>query len=248
MRVFALLCFFLIASCASFDGRDPEKALLHMRLGLSQLEMGQNPQALVSLLKAEQLDPNNAQIQNGLGMAYWARQKLVTAEAHFKKAIYLDPKYTDAKNSLGGLLIERKAYGAAIPYLLEAEKDLTYPNPERPAGNLGIAYFHLKQYQVAQSYLEKSIELKRDNCSTLNFLGRTQFELGLYSQSLITLDRAIGFCQELQNDEPHYFSALANKELGKVSMAKARAEELIKLYPNGKYLTKAKLLLEQLKD
>ncbi len=107
------ILLFTAASCASWGPRDPEQAELHLRVGSSLLESGSYPQALSELLKAEELDPENAMIQNNLGLVYFARERLELSEKHIRRAIALDPKFTDAKNNLGRVLIESKKYEEA---------------------------------------------------------------------------------------------------------------------------------------
>jgi type IV pilus assembly protein PilF len=58
------------------------------------------------------------------------------------------------------------------------------------------------------------------------------------------LDRAAGFCLKDQFDEAIYYGALSHYQVGAKSQAEARLEELLNLYPNGKYGSKAKSMLD----
>jgi len=239
---------FLLSGCGSFRESERESADLHLRVGTSQLQTGAYPQALVSLLKAESLDPDNQYVQNNLGLAYFVREKYAAAERHFRRALELDSKYSDARNNLGRVLIEAGKYREAISVLDEVATDLTYVNPEKPLINLGMAYFKLKEYNRASSHLLKALEVQRDNCIANSFLGRVYFESKNYSKATEQLDKAVGFCLRAQYDEPHYYSALSYYQAGEKTKAVARLEEIIKLYPEGKYLDRAKSMLKMIRQ
>lgn len=245
---FLLSSFLLCAACSSFTSRqDEELAKLHLQNGTSQLTNGNFPQALSELLRAESLDSSNPVIQNNLGLAYFFRERPDLAEIHIRKAIKLDSKYTDAYNNLARVLIERGKYPEAAQYAQIAIQDLTYPNPEKPLINLGIAQFKLSQFAAAKRTFQKSLDYQRDNCLAQSYYGRSLFEMKDFKRSSEALDRAASFCQQSQFDEPQYYSALSYYQLGKTQQAESRFEGLIKLYPQGRYYEKAKSMLETIR-
>jgi type IV pilus assembly protein PilF len=235
---------FLSISCSSFRKEDQELSLLHLQSGTALLNEGNYPQALSELLTAESLDPENPTIQNNLGLTYFFRERNDLAESHIRKALKLHPEYTDARNNLSRILIERGKYQEAIQEAQAANNDLTYPNPEKPLINLGLAQFKLRQFEISKKTFQKAVEIQRDNCLAQSYYGRSLFELRDYRRAAEALDRAVGFCQRSQFDEPHYYSALSYFELGLNEKAEARFEELLKLYPQGKYVDKAKSMLD----
>lgn len=248
MRVFVIYFITIsLAGCGTFRANEKETAMLQLRVGTSQLESGAYPQALATLLQAESLDPDNAVIQNNLGLCYFVRQKYKKAEEHISKAIDIDSNYSDARNNLGRVYIEQGRYQEAISLLQKVTQDLTYSNPEKTLLNLGIAFFQLKDYSKARVYFAKTIDLQRDNCFAHSFLGRSFFEMKQFQKSAEQLDRAVGFCQRILFDEPHYFSALSYYQIGDKQKTVARLEEITHLYPNGKYLDQAKTLLQEIK-
>lgn len=245
--IYALIFTLSLSGCASWLSEDKETAELHLRIGTAHLDNGNYPQALGELMQAEKLDPSSPQIQNNLGLAYFAREKLDLAEEHLRKAISLNGNYSDAKNNLGRVLIERRKYNDAISVLTPVINDLTYNQPEKPLLNVGTAYFKMNDFRTARSFFLKSLEYQRDSCIANSYYGRSLFELKDFKNAAEALDRGIGYCQKLQYDEPHYYSALAYYQIGDPARAQVRLEELIKLYPNGKYRDRAKTMLETMK-
>ena len=79
---------FLLSGCAglgtgSSSNRDKGRADAFLRLGASYLRQGQTTPALRELLKAEQLDPDNPEIQNHLGLTYMAKKRYPLAVERF---------------------------------------------------------------------------------------------------------------------------------------------------------------------
>ena len=216
-------------------------------MGTSLLESGNYPQALSELLIAEKLDDSSSLIQNNLGLAYLARERTDLAEEHIRKAVKLKSDFTDAKSNLGRVLIERKKFAEADKFLHDALSDLTYPHPEKPLLNLGLSSFRQGRFQEAKKYVLKSLDFQRSSCLGQTLYGRSLFELKDYAGSASTLDQAIGFCQNDQPDEPQYFSALAYYQNGEQRKAETRLEEILKLYPNGRYRDRARSMLETMR-
>lgn len=243
-----LISLLLLGSgCANLSTENEETAKLHLKIGTAHLQADNYPQALAELLTAEELDPSNPVIQNNLGLTYFFRERYDLAEAHIRKALKIDPKYSDARNNLARVLIERGRYADAIQEAKAVTEDLTYQNPEKPWVNLGMAQFKAGQYETAKRSLQKALDFQRDNCLAQSYYGRTLFEMKDFSRASEALDRAAGFCQRAQFDEPHYYSALSYYQMGDKPKAEARLESLLKLYPNGRYLDKAKTMLETIR-
>ena len=239
--------FFVGCGGGSFIRDDNDQSELQLQVGTSQLQNGNYPAAMASLLKAEQLDPSNPLIQNNLGLAYFVRDHFSEAEKHFEKAISLKHDYTDAKNNAGRTLIELNQFEEALKMLSDAEKDLTYPTPEKPLINIGIVYFKTSRYDLAKNYFAKALASQRENCLAYDYYGRSLYELKQFAAASDALDRAVGFCQPMQFDEAQYYSALAHFQAGNKEKAEARLEQLIKIYPRGKYKEKSKAMLETMR-
>ncbi len=250
--MFVLFCSLIFGivttSCSAPQRANRETAALHLQIGTGYLTKGLYPQAMSELTIADNLDPNNSTILNNLGLAYFVRGRYVTAEEKFRKAIKLAPKFSDAKVNLARLFVDVNQPKEAIPYLLEVESDLTYDVQEKTFSTMGMAYFAMGQYQKAEEYLLRSLAIRRDNCTTANFYGRTLYELKRLKQSATALDQAIDYCRSSRFEEPIYFSAMSYFTLGDKEKTKARIEELLKDYPKSKYVAKAKGMLELLQQ
>lgn len=236
-----------LAGCMAMPNENNKEAEIHLQLGVSSLSQGNYPQAMRELLIAEKLSPENPVIQNNLGLAYYVRERYDLAEKHILKALEINDKYTDARNNLTSIYIDQSKFDKALVEANKVINDLTYSSPEKAQNNLGLIYFKTGKYNLAKKTFQKSLEMQKDNCTASSYYGRSLYELKDLKRASEALDQAVGFCQRLQFDEPHYYSALTYYELGNAERAEARLEELIKIYPQGKYVTKAKGMLETIR-
>lgn len=237
---------FFVFGCTSNQKKE-ELAQRYFDLGTSLYAAGKYPQALKELLRSQKLDARNPRIYNALGLAYQARGRGDLAIKHLKEAIENYPDYTEARNNLVRVYIENKRFSEAERELKLVKKDLTYGALDRVYLNEGLLYFDQKKYELALEPFAKAIQYSRNSCSAQHFYGRTLFEIKRYGEAAIALDRAITFCQETGNDEPHYFSALSYYRSGDKRKAAIRFDEILKLYPNGQYTERSKSLLELVK-
>ncbi len=240
---------FIFAGCATTTSKEAQqRASLHMQIANGYLSKGLYPQAMSELLLAEKLDPRSPLVHNNLGIAYYVRSRPKQAEAEFREAIRLEPNFSDAKNNLARTLIDQQRYPDAIKLLAEVEGDLTYQAPEKTLSNMGMAYFEMGNFKKAGQYLERSMQIRRESCTTANYYGRTLFETKKVKESAEMLDQAIEYCRTSRYEDPIYFSAMSYFTLGQKEKTRARIDELLKDYPKSKYVAKAKGMLELLEQ
>ena len=130
----------------------------------------------------------------------------------------------------------------------EVEGDLTYQAQDKTFSNLGMAYFETGNFTKAGEYLERSLQIRRESCTTANYYGRTLLETKKLKESAEVLDQAIEFCRSAKFEDPIYYSAMSYFSLGEKEKSRARIDELLKDYPKSKFVAKAKGMLELLEQ
>lgn len=240
------MILFFIAGCTSFRVNQ-EASMLHAANGTSFYQNENYSLALKEFLIAEKNDPDSPAIQNSLGLTYFMKERHQIAIKHFERSLKLDPNFTDARNNLARVYIEVGRYQDAERMLNIVTNDLTYTGQDRAYINLGLSFFNQKKYDLAKDNFLKAINSQQDNCFAHTYYGRSFFELKNYEASIQALDKAIEFCQKLLIDEPHYYSALSFYRLGEKQKSITRFQEVIKLYPNGKYSDRSKGMLNIIK-
>ncbi len=129
-------------------------------LAMAFFKSDKGPQAIGEMLEASKLDPYSAEIQNGLGLLYYHKERFEKSEAAYKKAIELDPAYSDARHNLGTLYLYLGRYPEAVSQFNEALTNDTYRNQANTLNSLGWAHFKMQDYVVAEKHFKEVI--KRD--------------------------------------------------------------------------------------
>jgi Tfp pilus assembly protein PilF len=129
-----------MVGCGGKDPKRVEQAQLHHQVAQNLLNRGETTQGLSELLKAAELDPENFEVQNQLGLTFAQDGRIDLAAIHLRKAVAIDPKFSEAQNNLCVLLIQMEKYDEAIAACTKAVENVTYATPERAYHNMGIAY------------------------------------------------------------------------------------------------------------
>lgn len=187
-----VLSFFIFfVSCnQAYSPMVIKQAKASRNLGEAYLLQGDNTKALIELLKAEKLYPNDPITQNDLGLVYMGKNRFDLSITHFKQAIELKPDYPSAKNNLGSAYLANKQWDLAIPVLKEVAGNMLYASPHKPLANLGWAYYQKKEYTTAESYYSKALELNSSFFIALLGIGRTQIAVGKIFEAQSNFDKA----------------------------------------------------------
>jgi Flp pilus assembly protein TadD len=78
---------------------------------------GKNGEALVLWRKALAIDPNDARVQNGLGLSLYIQGDVQESFEHLRQAIRLNPQYVESRFNLGKFLVQQGHPGEALPEL-----------------------------------------------------------------------------------------------------------------------------------
>jgi type IV pilus assembly protein PilF len=244
--VLVLLLSITLVSCVSAK-KEQNEADLHLRIGTAHLAKGNFPYALAELQTAERLDPQNSMVQNNLGLVYFFDERYEDSAQHLERAFKIKPDFTEARNNHARVMIELGRYDVAIGELKAVLADLTYPEPAKAWVNMGLAYFRKGDFSSARDKFAKAVELDRDHCLAQTYYGRSLLELGKLGDAASALDNAVVICKQAKFDEPRYFSGLTYYKLGKTTSAIARMEEVVQLYPQGRYAKRAESMLKLMK-
>ena len=173
------------------------------------LTRGQPREALDHVLKAIDLDEDNAEAAHLAALIYldFCRQstadcRLEEAEKHARHALDVKEDFREARNTLGVVLIHLQRHADAIATLEPLTTDILYRTPENAWGNIGWAYLEQGLLQEARQALQRSVAAQPDFCVGYYRLGLTEERAGrakeaieAYTQALTAAD---GRCTGLQ--------------------------------------------------
>jgi Tfp pilus assembly protein PilF len=152
----------LLSGCAA--KRDEEVRKLQARATYEQAvrNLSENRLALgmAALKEALQLDPDNAQYHNTLGLVLLNLDRPVDAQAEFQTAVDLDKTSPDLQHNVGVALAQQKRFDDAIAAYKKALTFPTYTTPEVAYYNMGEAYIRQGKPQEAQESFRAALQLE----------------------------------------------------------------------------------------
>jgi len=178
---------------------DPKYPRVISELAMVEVRRDQWDEAISWLMKGRKLLPDEPFWSYWLGFAYdekatekrnegktrIAEQYAETAEKHLLEAVRLDPDYADAYNVLGNLKLNSDTPQEAIPYYekaLEANAEHLYASL-----NLGTANRRLGQYEAAEKWFKRTLELNPDYPFAVYQLAN------MYDEELVEPEEALKF-------------------------------------------------------
>jgi type IV pilus biogenesis/stability protein PilW len=211
----------ILAGCAGPSADRRKEADARMRMGVTYLEQRNLPAAMRELTKASELDPGNPEVDMALGLAYQARGDLSKAEEHLRRAIEKKPDYADARNNLGIVLAERRAWDEAIREFEAAAANVMYTTPERAYFNLGEAYRAKGDPANAESAYRRSLRVNERYAPAYTALSGVLGARGKWNDAASILTR----CAEVL---PDY--APCWMDLGRVWLRLSRPADALKAF------------------
>lgn len=240
-----LLFIFLFASACAMGEASKKKASYHYQMGLSYLGENNVTGALVELTEAEKLNPDDPQLLNYLGLAYFHKNKFELAEQKYLRALALRPDYSEARNNLAVDYLEMKRWDEAIYHLKIVSEDIFYQNQEAASINLGLAYFGKGDYPKALSVLRAVVINNPRNFRARVNLGKVYFALDKVELAIMEYKRSIEINKDYAN--AYYNLALACLKAKDNKAALAAFREVLRIAPDSEIGQLSKEYLDLLK-
>lgn len=197
LAVFFLLALSLVTGCGGAKKKRLDSASKMSQLGIAKLKEGDAEGAVADLTQSVKLNPKDAETRHVLGMALWAKGKIIgddslmtEAEKHILQSFDMKGKEEvpgDWHNNLGALYVDLRRWPDAVVELQKALKDPEYRTPERPLNNLSKCSLEQHKYAEALEYAERALKIQPRFCTALvnkgeaaKALKRTQDALDAY--------------------------------------------------------------------
>ncbi len=218
---------FALISCASKSKQvRHEQAMLHFGAGTQSLITQDYTDALTNMLKADELEPENADILTNLGMAYYFKGQTDIAVKVLKRAIGLNENQSDAKLNLASIFYKEGDVAGAEKLYKSVLSDLTYDKQARTYYNLGILEIEKrKNSDAAEKYFKAAIKEDENYCQAFQQLGLIQYGKAMYKTAADTFRTGTrGVC--IENAPNYYYHALTLVELRQYEKARMRFDEI----------------------
>lgn len=241
----AVLLSILLSGCAGSKSLSKKKSQALENLGNSLIQQGDLRGGLKKLIEASNLDPDNANIHNELGLAYRDLRAFQKSLIHFKKALSFNPDFPEVYNNLGTLYILMREWGLAIECFQKAINYTLYETPHFAYNNMGLVYYNKGDYQKAIENFKEAIVLFPAYSLCYENLARAYEVIKNWELAIDAYKKSIDY-------DPGYPASHLNlaKLYIKLNRATDAVRELkltIEIDPKGRYGKEARRLLEQLK-
>jgi type IV pilus assembly protein PilF len=246
MLIMGLLMF---TACASKkDDLRSKQAALYFGAGTQSLMDQQYTEALKNLLKANELDPNNTEVLNNLGMAYYFKGEKDLAIKTLNRALKIQEGNSDARTNLASIYYKENRFNEAEKIYKEVLRDLTYDKQARTFYNLGILELNVRKNTVAaENYFKKSIKEDDNFCPSYYNLGLIQYNRRQYNSALNNFKEAsMGTCFE--SPAPNYYQALTLIELRRFDEARMKLDEIDTRFKKSVFAVKARAKAIEIND
>lgn len=194
----------LLTSCAGRHTRPTEdiqkEAEYYYKMGISSLNEGNIKMAYVQLHKSYELDQNNVDTLNSLGIVFMKLGEDDKAMQFFRRVIDLDSRYSDAYNNIGVLHLNNRRYKEAIDAFNMTISNPLYKFPERGYYNLGSSYYRIGQYDNALKSFQTSIRLSPNFSLPYYGLSLAYNKKGNYGAASSALTQAIILDEKYRGD------------------------------------------------
>jgi len=207
LAVAATLAF--LQGCASQQDKELRKLQAKSTYEQAVRNLSENRMALgmASLKEALQLDPENAQYHNTLGVVLLNLGRPVDAQAEFQTALDLDKGNPDLQHNLGIALAQQNRFEDAIAAYKKALTFPTYTTPQVAYYNMGEAFIRLKKPLEAQEAFRAAIQLEPTMVAAHYGLGLALSQGGRRDEA------KVAFRQARDMDPTSAFSELAKSAL-----------------------------------
>ncbi len=221
-----------ISGCVS-TSPSGRPASYHYQMGVSYLEERDYTSALIDLVEAEKLDPDNAELQYNLGRALVGKRRLDLAEHKFLKAISIRQNYSDARNALGVLYLETAHWDNAVQQFKAVKDDLFYSHHDYAIINLALAYLGKGDYAKSLEELYAVRQLDPRNPIVMLYIGRVFFAQGKTEQAINEYRNAISIVPDYAFAQYHL--GLALMKLSRLKEARAAFKEAARISPDSDF-------------
>lgn len=159
-------------------------------------KVGRSDEAMQAFIKALELEPTNAKVQNNLGFFLLEQGRLDEAIPHLMAALKSKSDFPQAHYNLGNVYFQKGDVDGAISHYKNAVR--FWPQYSDAQCNLGMALLKIGKPQAALPHVETAIHLHPNFGRAHHHLSEILFQLGRFAESEAEARRAV----QLEPEQP----------------------------------------------
>jgi len=179
-----MLALLLTVGCASDTEREEsaakraDRVKIHADLGAAYLVHNKLDIAQQELERALELNPDDSQANNIMGLLQIRLKNDDKAEQHFRRAIREQPDNSDARNNFAVFLCERNRFEDADEQFRAALKNPLYKSPDQGNVNAGLCRLRAGDKKQAAAFFRAALQSNPRQATALYQMARLSFESG----------------------------------------------------------------------
>ncbi len=194
---------------------------------LSHFQAGRLPQSEAACRHILQIDPDQANALNLLGMIAQRSGKDDIAMQLISKSVASNPNFADAHSNLGNLKMSMGQLDDAVASYRTAIS--INPNFPDAYSNLGLVYARMGEHELALKNCRKAISLKADYAEPYNCLGIIHGEMGFEGRAIDCYRKAISINRNFADAYTNL--AVLLTRMGELDKALDSAQKAVSLNP-----------------
>ena len=213
--VLTLMPLLFLGACATMSSEDKvQKASAHYQLGISYLNDNNIQPAFVEFQKALELNPNDKEVLNGIGVIYLLKlEDYPKAIDYFQRSLTVDKNFSEASNNLGVAYEKLGKYDEAVSSYKAAIANPLYRNTDKAFNNLGRAYYRIKRYDDAIDAYREAIKRNSDFHLPYYGLALCFNALGRYGDAATALKKAVDMYPAYRGNREKAINDMREKKL-----------------------------------
>ena len=189
-----VLCTILLACSSTQEGEKAEKnkyriADTNVQLGVGYFRQGRVEAALEKLLKALEAAPDYPEAHSSIALIYERLGETEKAGNHYRQALEIKPEDGSIHNNYAVYLCNTGKPLEAEKHFLQAIKSRGYRTPAQALENLGICAMQIPDFEKAENYLRKALQMDKRLPGALLQMARVSYEKGRFMSGRAYLQR-----------------------------------------------------------
>lgn len=185
-----------LQGCLAEQMQNVQRAQTFYTIGVKQSNLGQFREALASLKRAEEFDPDNYWIQEALGGTLLRMGQASLALKHYKKALDNQPKSPRGWNNLGTVHMALEQWSDAIKAFKKALGNMLYQTPCLAYINIAWCYHKISNPQESDKYFNLAIDTCPRMCQGHRLRGMAAYERKQYDQAAQSFQHLTSYCKD----------------------------------------------------
>ncbi|PKL51827.1 MAG: hypothetical protein CVV37_04530 [Nitrospira bacterium HGW-Nitrospira-1] len=199
LTVISMLCVIACATTATQDAL--QQAGAHYKIGVAYLNEAKAQQAFVEFQKAYELNPNDKEVLNAIGVIYLLYfDETAKAIEFFEKAAKVDPNYSDVFNNLGVAYEKLGRFDTAISLYKKAVSNPLYSTPDKAYIGMGNSYYRLGKYEDAVSSYKEAVKRSPNLSLSYMRMALCYNSMGRYGDASTAMTHAINLDHVYKGD------------------------------------------------